>query len=181
MKVGEKLRYLRSVEGALRGQERAMTQQAVAAAIQDEIGVQISQGYLSQIERGLRPHLTNTTRMALARFFGVHPGYLVDDPEGFHEELTSEVRTLEDQLDVWLTSGAERFRGDPEVRDALRKLAAQPDTRSCFALLGAILDTPGLAGRLMQILRPDLAGTKRRTTKSAKPKRLAIRKKETKR
>lgn len=182
MKVGEKLRYLRSVEGALRGQERAMTQQAVAAAIHDELGVQISQSYLSQIERGLRPHLTNTTRMALARFFGVHPGYLVDDPEGFHEELTSEVRTLEDQLDVWLTSGSERFRADREVHEALRKLAAHSDTRGCFALVSAILDTPALADQLLQILRPDLArATAKGRSKRTKTTRLAIRKKETKR
>ena len=30
--------------------------------------------------------------MLLANFFKVHPGYLVDDPEGFHTELMSDVR-----------------------------------------------------------------------------------------
>src|SRR5437870_5488835 len=152
MTVGEKLRYLRSIEGTLRGLEHEMTQQAVIAAIENELGERISQSYLSQIERGLRPHLTNTTRMTLARFFKVHPGYLVDDPEGFHTELTSDVRTLEDNLDLWLISGAEQFAGDPEVRDALLKLAKHPDTRRCMALIGAILDTPELVDRLLEVL-----------------------------
>ena len=156
MTVGEKLRYLRSVEGALRGLEREMTQQAVAEAMEREVGVRISQSYLSQIERGLRPHLTNTTRSALARFFKVHPGYLVDDPEGFHTELTSDVRTMEDTLDLWLIGGAERFANDPQVRDALLRLAMHPDTRSILTLMGEILDTPGLAERLLGVLRPDL-------------------------
>jgi transcriptional regulator with XRE-family HTH domain len=154
MTVGEKLRYLRSIEGALRGFDREMTQQAVAAAIDRELGEKISQAYLSQIERGLRPHLTNTTRMTLARFFKVHPGYLVDDPEGFHTELTSDVRTLEDNLDLWLISGAERFANDPDVRDALMKIALHEDTHRVLLLVGAILDTPGLAERLLQTLRP---------------------------
>ena len=156
MRVGEKLRYLRGVEGTLRGLDREMTQQAVVDAIHSELGRKISQSYLSQIERGLRPHLTNTTRSTLASFFKVHPGYLVDDPEGFHTELTSDVRTLEDKLDLWLIGGAERFANDPEVSEALIKLAMLPDTRRMLALVGAILDTPGLAERLLQVLRPDL-------------------------
>ena len=41
-------------------------------------------------ESGARPHLTNTTRLLLAKFFKVHPGYLVDDPEGYHAELISD-------------------------------------------------------------------------------------------
>ena len=157
MTVGEKLRYLRTIEGTLRGLDREMTQQSVSDAIEGELGVRISQGYLSQIERGQRRHLTNTTRMALARFFKVHPGYLVDDPEGYHDELTSDVRTLEDNLDLWLISGAERFHHDAEVHEALIKLAMHPDTRRCLALVGAILDTPDLAQRLLQVLRPELA------------------------
>src|SRR5438128_10545645 len=162
MRVGEKLRYLRAVEGALRGFDREMTQQAVAQAIKGELGVKISQSYLSQIERGLRPHLTNTTRGTLARFFKVHPGYLVDDPEGFHTELTSDVRTLEDNLDLWLISGAERFRKDPELSEALVKLAMHSDTRRVMSLIAAILDTPDLAERLLQVLRPELAEPKLR-------------------
>src|SRR5437016_7544783 len=112
MTLGEKLRYLRQMEGTLRGLGREMTQQEVVRAVKKERHRSISQSYLSQIESGARPHLTNDTRMLLARFFKVHPGYLVDDPEGFHTELISDVRTLEDQLDLWLIDGAERFRSD---------------------------------------------------------------------
>jgi transcriptional regulator with XRE-family HTH domain len=157
MNIGEKLRYLRHVEGTLRGFEREMTQQAVSAAIEEELGERLSQSYLSQIERGQRRHLTNTTRLILSRFFKVHPGYLVDDPDGYHTELVSEVRTLEDSLDLWLISGAERFRRDAIVSEALLKLAMHPDSRQCLALVGAILETPSLAERLLQVLKPEAA------------------------
>lgn len=155
MKLGEKIRYLREVEGSIRGLDREMTQQEIVRAIRKELGASISQSYLSQIEKGARPHLTNTTRMLLARFFKVHPGYLVDDPEGYHTELISDVRTLEERLDLWLIAGAERFRRDPQLRHALLQLAKHDDSRGCLALLGAILDAPGLAERLMQVLKPD--------------------------
>jgi transcriptional regulator with XRE-family HTH domain len=154
MRLGEKLRYLRHVEGTLRDLGRDMSQAEVSRAMQQELGRSVSQAYLSQIEKGVRPHLTNTTRMLLARFFNVHPGYLVSDPEGFHEELTSEVRTLEDKLDLWLVQGAERFRRDPAVRDALLAIAKAADSRRCLTLLREILETPDLAERLLHVLRP---------------------------
>jgi transcriptional regulator with XRE-family HTH domain len=68
MRLGEKIRYLREMEGALRGLDRGMTQQEVVRAIKKEQRKPISQSYLSQIESGARPHLTNATRMLLARF-----------------------------------------------------------------------------------------------------------------
>ncbi|HKD79703.1 MAG TPA: helix-turn-helix transcriptional regulator, partial [Candidatus Angelobacter sp.] len=77
MTLGEKLRYLRLVEGNLRGLGRDMTQQEVVRAITRELKQKISQSYLSQIENGSRPHLTNKTRLLLSKFFKVHPGYLV--------------------------------------------------------------------------------------------------------
>jgi transcriptional regulator with XRE-family HTH domain len=152
MTLGEKLRYLRLVEGTLRGHDRALTQAEVSRAMQRELGRSVSQAYLSQIEKGIRPHLTNTTRMLLAHFFRVHPGYLVSDPEGYHEELTSEVRTLEDKLDLWLVHGAERFRRDAEVHEALLAVAKQSDSRRCLVLLRRILETPDLAERLFEVL-----------------------------
>ena len=157
MKLGEKLRYLREVEGALRGLNREMTQQEVVRAAKSELKESISQSYLSQIESGVRPHLTNSTRMLLARFFKVHPGYLVDDPEGFHTELVSDARGLEDQLDLWLIDGAERFQHDPEMSRALLSLAKHADSRKCVLLLEAILETPDLADRLFQVLRGENA------------------------
>ncbi len=162
MKLGEKLRYLREVEGTLRGFDRELSQQEMARLIERELGKSISQSYLSQIESGARPHLTNSTRMLLARFFKVHPGYLVDDPEGFQNELVSDVGALEDKLDLWLVSGAERFRRDPELQHALLALARHEDTRMCMILLGEILENPGLAERLMEVLKTPAARKTRR-------------------
>src|SRR6202049_1041063 len=123
MLLGEKLRYLREVEGTLRGLDRELSQLEMARLIGQELGKSISQSYLSQIESGARPHLTNSTRMLLARFFKVHPGYLVDDPEGFQNELISDVGALEDKLDLWLVGGAERFRKEPALAQALLAIA----------------------------------------------------------
>ena len=155
MKLGEKLKYLRLMEGTLRGLGREMTQQELMWALKAEAGKGLSQSYLSQIESGARPHLTNGSRMLLARFFKVHPGYLVDDPEGYHTELISDVRVLEDTLDLWLISGAERFQRDPEVCHALLQLAKHEDSRKCLVLLGAILETPSLVDRLTEVLKPE--------------------------
>lgn len=153
MTLGEKLRYLRQMEGTLRGLGREMTQQETVKAIKKETRGAISQPYLSQIEKGVRRHLTNETRLMLASFFKVHPGYLVDDPKDFHTELISELRTEDQRLDLWLINGAETFRSDPELCDALLKIARHDDTRKCFVLLAEILDTPGLADRLLQVLK----------------------------
>lgn len=171
MKLGDKIRYLREMEGALRGLGREMTQQEVVRALKMELRKSISQSYLSQIENGMRPHLTNSTRMMLARFFKVHPGYLVDDPEGFHTELVSDVRALEDQLDLWLIDGAERFSRDPGVRKALLSLAKHDDSRKCLLLLEAILDTPGLTDRLFEVLKPEVAAHR---SEGARTRRRAI-------
>ena len=155
MTLGAKIKYLREMEGTLRGLGREMTQQEVVKAIRQELHLSISQSYLSQIENGSRQHLTNTTRMLLASFFKVHPGYLVDDPEGFHTELISDLRTTEERLDLWLIDGAETFRADPELRDAMLKVARHEDSRRSFVLLAAILETPGLSERLLHTLRRD--------------------------
>src|SRR5579863_1139310 len=157
MKLGEKIRYLREVEGSLRGLGRPMTQLELVRNLRQELGKgsSISQSYLSQIENGTRPHMTQSSRALLANFFKVHPGFLVDDPDGYHAELTSDLRTTEGQLDVWLLQGSERFANDPEVSKVLIKAAREKDTRRCLLLLGAILDTPGLADRLLEALRPE--------------------------
>ncbi len=149
MKLADKIRYLREVEGSLRGLERAMTQQELVKAIAAETkGKGLSQSYLSQLESGARPHLTNTTRLLLAKFFKVHPGYLVEDPEDFQAELrTAEI--LEDKLDLWLVGGAERFgRRDPELCRALLAVSQHADSRRCLLLLEAVLKTPALVERL---------------------------------
>jgi len=154
MTLGEKVRSLRKVEGELRGLGREMSQQEVVRAIAKELGGSFSQSYLSQVESGARPHLTHGTRELLARFFRVHPGYLVSDPPGFHTELVSNLRTEEGSLDEWLRHGADRFSADRALSDALVALAANDDSRKCLLLLGAIVETPALVDRLLAALKP---------------------------
>ena len=153
MSVGEKIRYLRLVEGHLRGFSREMTQKEVVSAIRNEMQRTVSQPYLSQLESGRRKHLTNTTRLLLAKFFRVHPGYLVDDPEGFQTELITDLRDTEDKLDLWFIAGAERFRRDPALAEALLQISRHHDTRKCLLLLAAILETPDLVSRLWEVLQ----------------------------
>jgi transcriptional regulator with XRE-family HTH domain len=178
MKLGEKIRYLREVEGSLRGLERAMSQQELVRAIETETGSKLSQSYLSQIESGARPHLTNTTRRILAAFFKVHPGYLVDDPEGYSPELQSQLRNTEDKLDLWLISGAEQFRRDPELQQALLTLAQHEHSRQCLLLLEAVMETPGLMSRLMEVLRPKLEPKVNEAKNHAGARKIAVRRKE---
>ncbi len=154
MTVADKIRYLRLVEGHLRGLNREMTQKEVIGAVGSEMDRSISQPYLSQLESGQRRHLTNTTRLLLAKFFKVHPGYLVDDPEGYQTELLTDLRDQEDKLDLWLVGGAERFRKDPKLAEALLKLVRHDDTRRCLLLLAAVLETPELVDRLWDVLQP---------------------------
>jgi transcriptional regulator with XRE-family HTH domain len=183
VKLSDKIRYLREVEGQLRGLGRAMTQGELVRAIREEMGGAnkangangtLSQSYLSQIESGARPHLTNTTRQLLAKFFKVHPGYLVDDPEGYHAELLSDLRahaTLDEKLDLWLVGGAEQFRRDPELHRALLALARHEDSRRWLLLLESILETPSLGDRLLELLRPQEAAD---TAKPRAPRLVAL-------
>ena len=188
MKLSDKVRYLREIEGSLRGLGRAMTQQELVRAIaKDSPGQSVSQSYLSQIESGVRPHLTNTTRLLLARFFKVHPGYLVEDPEDYQAEFRTPelVQSLaEDKLDLWLIAGAEKFgRSDPTLCRALLALARHGNSRLCLLLLHSILETPELVERLMKVLNPTPAYTvspvkKRAGDKLDKPPRKMSAKKE---
>jgi len=156
MTLGDKLRSLRSIEGSLRGLDRAMTQAEVVEAMKDELGRSLSQAYVSQLESGARPHMTNTSRELLARFFRVYPGFLVDDPEGFSRELQSPLRAADSTIDSWLYAGADQFRADPKLEKALLAVAEHPDSRDALLLLGEILRTPGLAERLSEVLQPGM-------------------------
>jgi transcriptional regulator with XRE-family HTH domain len=155
MTLAQKLRQLRQLEGDLRGLGRELTQAELVRAIRAELGETISQSYLSLIEKGSRPHLSNESRQLLAKFFKVHPGYLVSDPPGFHTELTSEVGNTETKLDRWLVDGATRFASDPPLAAALERLAAHADTRRCLVLLGEMISMPGLVDRLSETLVPE--------------------------
>jgi transcriptional regulator with XRE-family HTH domain len=159
MTLAEKIRNLRAIEGSLRGLGRPMTQEEVSQAMRKQLGKTISQSYLSQIEGGGRMHLTHTTRTLLANFFGVYPGFLVNDPEGYHTELLSDLRVREGTLDSWLLGGAERFQSDPELSAALLAVAEAEDSRRPLLLLREILRTPGLIERLEAVLHPGRLGT----------------------
>jgi transcriptional regulator with XRE-family HTH domain len=148
MTLGQKIKYLRTVEGRLRGLGRAMTQVEVSRAMQRELRKKVSQSYLSQLENGSRPHLTSTTRALLAKFFKIHPGFLVDDPSGYDAELEADLDTTEGKLDLWLMQGARSFGHDPELAGALMRIAGQKNTRRAVILFGAILAEPKLADRL---------------------------------
>jgi transcriptional regulator with XRE-family HTH domain len=155
MTLAQKLRQLRHLEGDLRGLGRALTQAELVRAIRSELGQTISQSYLSLIEKGSRKHLSHESRQLLARFFKVHPGYLVSDPPGFHTELTSDIASVETALDRWLGDGAIRFAHDPPLGAALEGLAAHAETRRCLILLGEMISMPGLVDRLSQTLIPE--------------------------
>ncbi len=148
MRVAEKIRHLRLVEGHRRGLGREMTQKELVSALSGETDKGISQPYLSQLERGQRKHLTNTTRRVLAKFFQVHPGYLVDDPDDSHLSPLSSPADREEKLDLWLIGGAERFSKDPALAESLLQVAQHEDTRGCLLLLADILKAPGLIGQL---------------------------------
>src|ERR1700675_3171478 len=118
MNLGDKLRSLRSIEGSLRGLGRPMTQSEVVSSMKDELGKGLSQAYLSQIENGARPHMTNTSRELLARFFRVYPGFLVDDPDGYSRELQSELRVADATVDLWLFAATDQVTSGPQISGA---------------------------------------------------------------
>lgn len=155
MTLAQKLRQLRHLEGDLRGLGRPLTQSELVRAVRAEMGKPISQSYLSLIEKGAREHLSEGSRQLLARFFRVHPGYLVSDPPGFHTELTSDIASIETALDRWLGDGAIRFAHDRALSTALDRLAAHAETRRCLILLGEMISMPGLVDRLAQTLIPE--------------------------
>ncbi len=153
MTTGQKLAHLRLLEGAARGLGRELTQSEVSLGIRKELGGQISQSYLSQIESGTRPHMTGSTRLLLARFFKVHPGYLVDDPEEAHLPIKPR-RDLDDRIDLWLIDAAEEFREDPVLARALINIAKHEQSRECLILFGSIVENKLLIDRLVDRLSP---------------------------
>src|ERR1043165_7226139 len=155
MTLAQKLRQLRQLEGDLRGLGRELSQSELVRAIKAELDQTISQSYLSLIEKGARQHLSNESRQLLARFFKVHPGYLVSDPPNFHTELTSEAVPIETALDGFLIEGAARFAHDAARAGALDRLARHAETRRCLVLLGEMISMPGLIDRLSDTLVPE--------------------------
>lgn len=140
MDLAEKIKHLRKVEGDLRGLNRPMTQTEVVQAMREELNESISQAYLSQLESGKRVHLTKSSRDLLARFFKVHPGYLVSDPPDFSTDLLTDVEQDTDRLNTWLTASAEEWYAEPEVQDFLERLASVEDPRHYLSLFRQLMD-----------------------------------------
>ncbi len=133
MELGEKLRRLRMAEGLRRGLWRAMTQREVTRALRQELGVTLSQAYLSQLESGARVHLSSETREALARFYHIRPSELVSDPPG-HTPASPDSR--ERQAQRMLERLAETLAEAPDPERALwlaeRLLALPPEALATF-------------------------------------------------
>ncbi len=140
MDLAEKIKHLRKVEGDLRGLNRPMTQTEVVQAMREELNESISQAYLSQLESGKRVHLTSSSRDLLARFFKVHPGYLVSDPPDFSTDLLTDMAQDSDRLSTWLTASAEEWYAEPVVQDFFERLANVEDPRYYLALFRQLVD-----------------------------------------
>ncbi|HLH22716.1 MAG TPA: helix-turn-helix transcriptional regulator [Chloroflexota bacterium] len=140
MKLSEKLRHLRAVEGELRGLGRPLTKAEVARAMRAELDAGLSEAYLSQLESGRRRHLTAPTRGLLARFFKVHPGYLVDDPAGYETTILTQALEPRGGLGAWLLDRAEELRDDPALYHLFLRLGRSPSPRDTLLLLDAILN-----------------------------------------
>lgn len=140
MDLSEKLKHLRKVEGELRGFNRPMTQIEVVTYMREELQESLSQAYLSQLESGRRVHLTASSRALLARFFKVHPGYLVSDPPDFSTDLLTDMEDGSDRLTTWLMASAEEWRIEPLIRDFFERLADTEDPRRYIELFGQLMN-----------------------------------------
>ena len=114
----------------------------------------ISQSYLSLIEKGTRPHLSHESRQLLARFFKVHPGYLVSDPPGYPDR--AHVRRRVGRNRARSLAAATARRGSRTIRrSAPRSIGsrAHAESRRCLVLLGEMISMPGLVDRLSRDAR----------------------------
>jgi transcriptional regulator with XRE-family HTH domain len=142
MNLAEKIKHLRDVEGELRGMNRPMTQVEVVKAMQEELGDSISQAYMSQLESGKRVHLTASSRSLLARFFKVHPSYLVSDPPDYSIDLQTDMGYETDRLNTWLTASAHEWLAEPALHDFLLSLAESEEPRRYLELLRQLMSLP---------------------------------------
>ena len=159
MTLGQKLTKLRALAGFARGMGRELTQAEVSREVREELGGKISQSYLSQLESGARPHLTSGTRLVLARFFKVHPGYLVDDLEEHHPHKPR--HGFDDKIDLWLIDGAEEFKSDPALSEALLQIAKHDNSRDCLVWFGSIVENRQLMDRLIADVEPPRVSRKK--------------------
>lgn len=142
MNLSEKIKHLREVEGELRGFNRPMTQVEVVKAMEEELHERLSQAYLSQLEAGKRVHLTASSRDLLARFFKVHPGYLVSDPPDYSTDLLTDMTGETDRLGTWLSASAEEWRSEPAIHEFFQQLASVENPRRYLSLFRQLMSLP---------------------------------------
>jgi transcriptional regulator with XRE-family HTH domain len=142
MNLAEKIKHLREVEGKLRGLNRPMTQVEVVKTMREELHEGISQAYLSQLEAGKRVHLTATSRELLARFFKIHPSYLVADPLDFSTDLLTTMDHEGERLTTWLLASAEEWHTESALRPLLLQLAATEEPRRYIELFHRLVSLP---------------------------------------
>jgi len=117
MTLGEKIRYLREVEGALRGLDRELSQAELARLIQKEAGKGISQSYLSQIESGAWTGVTEEVLGRIAKALGVEPWVILAQAVGLKVD---EVERFTEGERKWL----DVYRAlDPEQRETILNVA----------------------------------------------------------
>lgn len=137
MTLAEKLKALREEEGRARRLGRPLTKADVSRMMKAELGETVSQAYLSQLECGRRMHLTAHSRELLARFFMVHPGYLINDPPD-----PSLDGSRSDKLVEWLRMHAQEFGEDYLVAEVISELSAKAQPRKYFRALYELLKLP---------------------------------------
>ncbi len=142
MNLAEKMKHLREVEGDMRGFNRPMTQMEVVKAMQEELHESLSQAYLSQLESGKRVHLTASSRVLLANFFKVHPGYLVSDPPDYSTDLLTNMEEDTDRFSNWLGASAVEWQADPTIFLFLQHLGSVEDPRQYLTFFEQLLDFP---------------------------------------
>src|ERR1700676_853926 len=139
MNLAEKIKHLREIEGELRGLNRPMTQVEIVKAMQEELHESISQAYLSQLESSKRLHLTASSRDLLARFFKVHPGYLVSDPADYSTDLLTEMVDDDGRLETWFAANAAEWRSEPELYTILQTLADAAEPHRYLSVLSKLM------------------------------------------
>ncbi|MDQ3328584.1 MAG: transcriptional regulator [Chloroflexota bacterium] len=137
MTLSEKLRALREEEGRRRGLGRAVSKAEVTRLMRAELGNGLSAAYLSQLEAGVRVHLSATSRDLLADFYQVHPGHLVSDsaPQPAGADSAH-------HLSAWLRVHAQQFQDDHLVAKVLTELSARAEPRRYFVALERLLALP---------------------------------------
>ena len=142
MTVADKIRYLRMVEGHLRGLDREMTQKELIEAIHKELKRSISQPYLSQLENG--------NRICLCSFMSAE----YDD---LPTEVQKEVQAFADVNIAWLgkTLVAAGVVGRAESEARARSIFAaisgaqlMARSRADISLFDALIDGYRAAGLL---------------------------------